>query len=91
MANRCVHKKGSKGQVLNMKDNSSLQLTPEAPHDGNATGDIVPDPIDRVKSTANKMPTSSKETPSILTPLLSMIMDNVFLEAEPMGAARGFF
>ena len=43
-------KKGSNGQMLNMEGETSLQPTPEATFDGNATTDIVPKPSPYVKN-----------------------------------------
>jgi len=38
-----INKKGSKGQLLNIEDHSSLQPTPEASFDSDATNTIIPD------------------------------------------------
>lgn len=72
-------KKGSKGQMLNM-ESSSLQLTPEAPFDGNATTDIVTDPQQSVKDEVSNDPSvGTKEDYGLKLP-----------EVEEISFAEGF-
>lgn len=85
---KCLHKKGSKGQLLNMEGKPSPQLTSETSPGGNATVNIISQNAENVNTQSQEILGEGADSDSIVNAALSNRGDSPRVKGEHATPAR---